>query len=199
MLITCILSIYVDILCYLALKIKPSPTCVVCALQTSLSNLICFHIWLISRSCDIFCTSMRLLCTHIQSNESSAKTLLVRHALLWPSVLIQVKMGWFDLETHKSRKTAGVNKVTILHHLFTSLMSVSPYFITRNSTFSLSKYWFFLIFVTGSTNYIIFYHVWSFLVQFLTREAYFSNLITSVYYANHVSISTPADDVIGVP
>ena len=82
--------------------------------------------------------------------------------------------------------------MTILPHLFTSLMSVSPYFITRNSTFSLSQYWFFLIFVTGGTNYIIFSHVWSFLDQFLTREAYFSYLITSVRYANHVSISTPA-------
>ena len=82
--------------------------------------------------------------------------------------------------------------MTIFPHLFMSLMSVSPYFITRNSTFSLSQYWFFLIFVTGGTNYIIFPHVWSFLDQFLTREAYFSNLITSVCYANHVSISTPA-------
>ena len=89
------------------------------------------------------------------------------------------------------QRVAGVNKVTILPHLFMSLMSVSPYFITRNNTFSLSQYWFFLIFVTGGTNYIIFSHVWSFLDQFLTREAYFSNLITSVCYANHVSISTP--------
>ena len=63
-------------------------------------------------------------------------------------------LPWIELEVWDPR--AGVNKVTILPHLFMSLKSVSPYFITRNNTFSLFRYWFFLIFVTGGTNYMIF-------------------------------------------